>query len=118
MDTDLTPDQEAEARRIYDALKHSADADLLGLTEFQVRDAVHRIGARAIETGVGAFTPLPLLRSLRAAPSPPSLPTTALTCHAPPPTPSAGHGRASGGEKRRRKRTARCPPEGADRMKG
>ena len=67
MDTDLTPDQEAEARRIFDALKHSADAELLalarllaskgdgdifGATEFQVRDAVHRIGARAIETAL------------------------------------------------------------------
>src|SRR5262249_32838119 len=65
MDTDLTAEQEAEARRIYDALKASADADLLalarllaskadgeifGATEFQVRDAVHRIGAKALET--------------------------------------------------------------------
>jgi hypothetical protein len=67
MDTDLTADQEAEARRIYDALIHSTDADLLalarllaskadgeifGATEFQVRDAVHRIGAKAIETAL------------------------------------------------------------------
>ena len=67
MDTDLTPDQEAEARRIYDALKHSADAELLalarllaskadgeifGATEFQVRDAVHHLGAKAIETAL------------------------------------------------------------------
>ena len=68
MDTDLTPDQEAEARRIYDTLKHSADAELLalarllaskadgeiiGATEFQVRDAVHRLGAKALETALG-----------------------------------------------------------------
>lgn len=67
MDTDLTAEREAEARRIYDALKHSADADLMalarllaskadgeifGATEFQVRDAVHRIGAKAIETAL------------------------------------------------------------------
>jgi hypothetical protein len=67
MDTDLTPDQEAQARRIFDALKHAADADLLalarllaskadgdlfGATEFQVRDAVHRIGAKALETAL------------------------------------------------------------------
>jgi hypothetical protein len=67
MDADLTADQEAEARRIYDALRHSADAELLalarllarkadgelfGATEFQVRDAVHRIGARAIEAAL------------------------------------------------------------------
>jgi hypothetical protein len=63
MDVDLTADQGAEARRIYDALKHSADADLMalarllaakanselfGATEFGVRDAVHRIGAKAL----------------------------------------------------------------------
>jgi len=67
MDTDLTLDQEAEARRIYDALRHSADAELMalarllaskadgeifGATEFQVRDAVHRIGAKAIEAAL------------------------------------------------------------------
>lgn len=67
MDTDLTADQEAEARRICDALKHSTDADLLalsrllaakddaallGATEFQVRDAVHRIGAKALQTAL------------------------------------------------------------------
>jgi hypothetical protein len=67
MDADLTADQEAEARRIYEALKHSADAELMalarllaskadgdifGATEFQVRDAVHRIGAKAIETAL------------------------------------------------------------------
>jgi hypothetical protein len=67
MDTDLTPQREAEARRIYDALKHSADAELMalarllaskddgdifGATEFQVRDAVHKIGAQAIQTAL------------------------------------------------------------------
>jgi hypothetical protein len=67
MDTDLTPDQEAQARRLYDALRHAADTDLLalarllaskaegdlfGATEFQVRDAVHRIGAKALETAL------------------------------------------------------------------
>jgi hypothetical protein len=67
MDTDLTADQEAEARRIYDALKQSADADLMalarllaskadgelfGATEFAVRDAVHRVGAKAIEAAL------------------------------------------------------------------
>ena len=67
MGTDLTPDQEAEARRIYDALKGAADADLmalarllaakpdaelLGAAEFAVRDAVLRIGAKALETAL------------------------------------------------------------------
>ena len=63
MDPDLTPEQEAEARRIYDALKQTAGADLmalarllaakpdgelLGATEFQVRDRVLRLGAKAL----------------------------------------------------------------------
>ncbi len=67
MDTDLTPAQQAEAQRIYEALKQAADADLLalarllaakpddqllGATEFQVRDAVHQIGAKALETAL------------------------------------------------------------------
>jgi hypothetical protein len=64
---DLTPEQEAEARRIYNALKAAADTDLLALarllaskpdsqifgpTEFHVRDLVHRIGAKAIEAAL------------------------------------------------------------------
>jgi hypothetical protein len=90
LDTDLTPDQEAEARRIYDALKHSADADLLalarllagkadgerfGATEFQVRDAAYRLGAKALETALaerkkgGTTAPA---GPVRAAAKPPS----------------------------------------------
>ena len=61
---DLTPDQEAEARRIFESLKDKADAELMavarllaskdtgelfGRTEFEVRDRVHAIGAKAIE---------------------------------------------------------------------
>lgn len=64
MDNDLTPDQQTEAQRIYHALKQAADADLmalarllaskpdhqlLGATEFRVRDAVHKIGGQALE---------------------------------------------------------------------
>jgi hypothetical protein len=60
---DLTADQEAEARRIFEALKRTSDDDLMALarllagkpdaeifgrTEFEVRDLVHRIGAKAI----------------------------------------------------------------------
>ena len=67
MDTDLTPDQEAEAGRIYAILKQTTDADLkglarllaskadrdlLGATEFAVRDRVLRIGAKALETAL------------------------------------------------------------------
>ena len=63
----LTPDQQAEADRIHAALTAAAaadlrnlaevlaaqaDGDLLGPTEFQVRDPVHRIGAKAIETAL------------------------------------------------------------------
>jgi hypothetical protein len=61
---DLTPEQEAEAQRIFAALKQTAEADLLALarllaskdtgelfgrTEFEVRERVHRIGAAALE---------------------------------------------------------------------
>lgn len=63
----LTPEQEAEAQRLADAiaLKTKAellqitrllvskqDHELLGQTEFEVRDLVHQIGARAMETAV------------------------------------------------------------------
>ncbi len=63
----LTPEQQAEAQRIYEILRRVTDADLrdlaellagkadgelFGATEFQVRDAVHRIGARALETAL------------------------------------------------------------------
>lgn len=61
----LSPEQQAEAQRIYDVLRQAADTDLrdlaemlaskadhelFGATEFQVRDAVHKIGAKALET--------------------------------------------------------------------
>jgi len=67
MDTDLTPAQEAEADRLFTILKQTteadlkalarllaskADGDLLGATEFQVRDRVLRIGAQALETAL------------------------------------------------------------------
>ena len=64
---DLTPDQEAEARRIFEVLKGAVDVDLMamarllaskdtgelfGRTEFEVRDRVHAIGAKALETAL------------------------------------------------------------------
>lgn len=67
MDPDLTPDQEAEARRLYDLLQQpfldearrlarllasKPDAQLLGRTEFEVRDAVHRLGATALQAAL------------------------------------------------------------------
>jgi len=66
-DTPLTPDQEAEAERLYQALRRAADQDLrglarllaakpdgqlLGATEFEVRDRAHRIGAAAIQAAL------------------------------------------------------------------
>ncbi len=60
----LTPEQEIEAERIEDILKAGAQVEirriarllaskenrqLFGETEFQVRDIVHRIGARGID---------------------------------------------------------------------
>jgi hypothetical protein len=63
----LTPEQQAEAQRIYEALRQAADADLravaellagkpdaqlLGATEFEVRDKVHGIGAKAIQAAL------------------------------------------------------------------
>ncbi len=65
--TPLTPDQQAEADRIYaaltaaaaadlralaDLLAAKADGDLLGTTEFQVRDVVHGLGAKAREAAL------------------------------------------------------------------
>jgi hypothetical protein len=68
MDTlELTVDEEAEAQRIADMvvartrlealqlgrlLASKPNRELFGQTEFQVRDAVHRIGAVAIETAL------------------------------------------------------------------
>jgi predicted GNAT family N-acyltransferase len=64
---DLTPEQEAEARRIFELLKEKADADLMamarllasksdgeifGKTELEVRDRVHELGAKAIESAL------------------------------------------------------------------
>lgn len=63
----LTPEQEAEAERIEDNLKAAATVEirqiarllaskenrhLFGETEFQVRDAVHRIAARGMDAAL------------------------------------------------------------------
>jgi hypothetical protein len=63
----LTPDQAELSDRIYQSLRQAADADLrlladllaskpdrqlLGQTEFEVRDLVHKIGAKAFETAL------------------------------------------------------------------
>ena len=63
----LTPEQEAEAERIADILKAKSaveiryisrllaskeNRELLGRTEFQIRDAVHRLGAAGIDAAL------------------------------------------------------------------
>ena len=63
----LSPEQQAEAERIYQILRERTDDDLrqlaallaskpdhqlLGETEFQVRDRVQRIGAEALTTAL------------------------------------------------------------------
>jgi hypothetical protein len=62
---ELSPEQEAEAQRIEQILLEAArqdvrelsrlmaskqDHEILGETEYQVRDIVHRLGAKALET--------------------------------------------------------------------
>jgi hypothetical protein len=64
---DLTPEQEAEAQRLFEALQQpfldearrlarllaaKPDRQLLGQTEFEVRDAVHRLGASALQAAL------------------------------------------------------------------
>ncbi len=63
----MTPEQTECAERIYQTLRQAVDSDLhlladllaskpdhqlLGKTEFEVRDRVHKIGAKAIETAL------------------------------------------------------------------
>jgi hypothetical protein len=64
---DLTTDQAADAERIFLTLRQASedehwrlaqllaskpDSQLLGATEFEVRDIVHEIGAKAIQTAL------------------------------------------------------------------
>ncbi len=66
-DLQLTPEQEAEAQRLATLIAQKAheealrmarilvskpDAQLLGETEFEVRDRAHELAAHAIETAV------------------------------------------------------------------
>ena len=63
----LSPEQARRAEQIFQSLRQATEADLRGLaallackedgqllgpTEFEVRDRVHRIGAKAIEAAV------------------------------------------------------------------
>jgi len=64
---ELTPDQEAEAQRLFEILQQpfldearrlarllaaKPDHKLLGQTEYEVRDAVHRLGASALQAAL------------------------------------------------------------------
>ncbi len=64
---DLSPEQILEAERIFQAMRQAAedeqwqiaqllaskpDGQILGATEYQVRDLTHKIGAKAIETAL------------------------------------------------------------------
>jgi len=64
---DLTPDQQAEAQRLFEILQQpfldearrlaqllaaKPAHQLLGQTEFEVRDAVHRLGASALQAAL------------------------------------------------------------------
>jgi hypothetical protein len=63
----LTPEQEAEAQHLAEIIAEKAkqeallmarllvskkDHEILGATEFEIRDRVHRIGSHAIETAL------------------------------------------------------------------
>lgn len=43
---------EADLRSLADLLASKEDRQLLGKTEFEIRDLVHRIGAKALETAL------------------------------------------------------------------
>ncbi len=90
-DLHLTPEQEAEAQVVFQRLKvaferealqlarlmaSKEDRQLLGRTEFEVRDHVHRLGAQVVESVLqerkkkgtrGRVQPVRSARSPRAA---------------------------------------------------
>jgi hypothetical protein len=66
-DPDLTPEQNADAERIYLALRHAtedehlqmarllagkSDDRLFGQTEYEVRDLAHETGAKALQAAL------------------------------------------------------------------
>ena len=66
-EVDLTPEQAEEAERIADIMMAAArveiqqvarllagksNRELLGATEFQIREAVHRVGARGVDAAL------------------------------------------------------------------
>lgn len=96
---DLTPEQRADAERIYAAMLQAADADLreladllatkddrttFGAAEFAVRDIVLRVGAKAVEAALAG-------RKKGGTTAPPAPAPTAAS----PPSSSAGRPSAS-----------------------
>ncbi len=86
----LTPEQEAEAQALFQRLKAAferealqlarlmaskEDRQLLGGTEFEVREQVHRLGAQVLETALqerkkkGIKGPVPLVPPARRWPA-------------------------------------------------
>jgi hypothetical protein len=86
----LTPEQEAEAQALFQRLKAAferealqvarllaskEDRQLLGGTEFEVRDQVHRLGAQVLETALqerkkkGTRGRVPPVRTARRVPA-------------------------------------------------
>jgi hypothetical protein len=66
-DPGLTPEQAADAERIYQALRHASadehwgiaqllaskpDGEVFGQAEYEVRDLVHKTGAEAIQAAL------------------------------------------------------------------
>ena len=48
----LRQETEADLRDLAELLASKEDGQILGATEFEVRDRVHKIGAKAIETAL------------------------------------------------------------------
>ena len=85
----LSPEELAEAKRTFEVMKQATEGDLwriacllagkrddqlFGRTEFEVRDEVHRIGAKAIQTAVEGRkkrgTKVPVSSASNAMPTP------------------------------------------------
>ncbi len=93
-DLPLSPDQEAQAQVLYQRLKAAFDAEalqlarllaskpdaqLLGATEFEVRDRVHRLGAEVLQAALAerkkGGTKAPAPAAPTATPPPAASPT-------------------------------------------
>jgi hypothetical protein len=90
----LTPEQQAEAERIRQALLDASvedirelaellatkdDSNTFGATEFTVRDIVHRIGAKAIQTALQGRKKGGMTGPAATAPTAPERPSSSVT---------------------------------------